>query len=171
MNKIIFLPYLQNELVCCGVLSGNRNFEGRVHPNTRANYLASPLLVIAYAIAGTVDIDFEKEPLGKKEQVNFFNEIKMSEFSLSTLYGFISGHKPDDTPVFLRDIWPTRAEIQAVEQKHVIPAMFEEVYGKIEKGSSNWASLVAPSGKLYPWDVTSTYIKNPPYFNNLRKVI
>nr|XP_012222975.1 PREDICTED: cytoplasmic aconitate hydratase-like isoform X3 [Linepithema humile] len=132
----------KNELVCCGVLSGNRNFEGRIHPNTRANYLASPLLVIAYAIAGTVDIDFEKEPLG---------------------------HKPDGTPVFLQDVWPTRAEIQAVEQKYVIPAMFKEVYGKIEQGSSNWASLTAPHGKLYPWDINSTFIKSPPYFDDLQK--
>ncbi|XP_011871581.1 PREDICTED: cytoplasmic aconitate hydratase-like isoform X3 [Vollenhovia emeryi] len=132
----------KNELVCCGVLSGNRNFEGRVHPNTRANYLASPLLVIAYAIAGTVDFDFEKQPLG---------------------------HKADGTPILLQDIWPTRAEIQAVEQKYVIPAMFKEVYGKIEHGSSNWASLVAPDGKLYPWDLNSTYIKNPPYFDDLQK--
>ncbi|XP_026668487.1 cytoplasmic aconitate hydratase-like isoform X1 [Ceratina calcarata] len=132
----------KNGLVCCGVLSGNRNFEGRIHPNTRANYLASPLLVIAYAIAGTVDIDFQKEPLG---------------------------HRPDGTPVYLQDIWPTRSEIQAVEQKYVIPAMFKEVYSKIERGSDSWAKLVAPEGKLYPWDTESTYIKNPPYFENLQK--
>lgn len=91
----------KNGLVCCGVLSGNRNFEGRIHPNTRANYLASPLLVIAYAIAGRVDIDFETEPLGQG---------------------------PSGEKVFLRDIWPTRNEIQDVESKHVIPAMFKEVY-------------------------------------------
>ena len=132
----------KNELICCGVLSGNRNFEGRIHPNTRANYLASPLLVIAYAIAGTVDIDFEKEPLGRRA---------------------------DGSPVFLQDIWPTRADIQAVEQKHVIPAMFKEVYSKIEKGSSSWATLAAPEGKLYPWDPNSTYVKSPPYFDNLTK--
>lgn len=96
-----------NDLVCCGVLSGNRNFEGRIHPNTRANYLASPLLVIAYAIAGRVDFDFETEPLGQKI---------------------------DGAPVYLRDIWPTRKEIQAVEQKFVIPAMFKEVYDRIETG-------------------------------------
>lgn len=128
----------QNDLVCCGVLSGNRNFEGRIHPNTRANYLASPLLVIAYAIAGTVDIDFETEPLGK------YN---------------------DGTPIFLRDIWPTRAEIQAVEQKYVIPAMFKEVYSKIEAGSGSWQKLEAPSGNLYPWSADSTYIKKPPFFD------
>ncbi|XP_053977010.1 cytoplasmic aconitate hydratase-like [Hylaeus volcanicus] len=132
----------KNELICCGVLSGNRNFEGRIHPHTRANYLASPLLVIAYAIAGTVDIDFETEPLGRRG---------------------------DGTPIYLQDIWPTRATIQAVEQKYVIPAMFKEVYSKIEVGSNSWATLAAPDGKLYPWDPTSTYIKNPPYFDSLYK--
>uniref|UniRef100_U5EXZ9 Cytoplasmic aconitate hydratase n=1 Tax=Corethrella appendiculata TaxID=1370023 RepID=U5EXZ9_9DIPT len=134
----------KNNLVCCGVLSGNRNFEGRIHPNTRANYLASPLLVIAYAIAGTVDIDFEKEPIGTK---------------------------PDGSKVFLRDIWPTRAEIQAVEQKHVIPAMFREVYAKIENGSESWQSLQAPAGKLYPWEASSTYIKQPPFFEGMTRAL
>ncbi|GLV39031.1 Iron regulatory protein 1B [Carabus blaptoides fortunei] len=132
----------QNDLVCCGVLSGNRNFEGRIHPNTRANYLASPLLVIAYAIAGTVDIDFENEPLG---------------------------YNADGKPVFLREIWPTRAEIQTVEQKYVIPVMFQEVYSKIESGAESWQQLSAPSGKLYPWDNSSTYIKHPPFFQSMTK--
>lgn len=132
----------KNNLVCCGVLSGNRNFEGRIHPNTRANYLASPLLCIAYAIAGTVDIDFEKEPLGiDSNGVN----------------------------VFLRDIWPTWEEIHTVERKYVIPAMFQEVYEKIEEGSSAWQSLQAPSGQLYPWDESSTYIKNPPFFEGMTR--
>uniref|UniRef100_A0A1B0D9B7 aconitate hydratase n=1 Tax=Phlebotomus papatasi TaxID=29031 RepID=A0A1B0D9B7_PHLPP len=132
----------KNGLVCAGVLSGNRNFEGRIHPNTRANYLASPLLVIAYAIAGTVDIDFEKDPLGTR---------------------------PDGSKVFLRDIWPTRQEIHAVEQKYVIPAMFQEVYGKIEMGSPAWQALQAPTGKLYPWDEKSTYIKHPPFFETMTR--
>ena len=123
-------------------LPGNRNFEGRIHPNTRANYLASPLLVIAYAIAGTVDIDFEKEPIGTGA---------------------------DGNKVFLRDIWPTRAEIQTVEKKHVIPAMFREVYEKIELGSPSWQSLNAPTGKLYPWDGESTYIKHPPFFESMTR--
>lgn len=126
--------------MCCGVLSGNRNFEGRIHPNTRANYLASPLLVIAYAIAGTVDINFEKEPLGVSA---------------------------DGTAIFLRDIWPTRKEIQTVEQKHVIPAMFREVYSKIELGSDAWQALQSPDGKIYPWDTKSTYIKHPPFFEGM----
>uniref|UniRef100_A0A182NKQ2 Cytoplasmic aconitate hydratase n=1 Tax=Anopheles dirus TaxID=7168 RepID=A0A182NKQ2_9DIPT len=132
----------KSNLVCCGVLSGNRNFEGRIHPNTRANYLASPLLVIAYALAGTVDIDFEKQPVGTR---------------------------PDGSAVFLRDIWPTRQEIQAVEQKHVIPAMFRDVYAKVELGSPAWQELDAPTGKLYPWDGASTYIKRPPFFEGMTR--
>ncbi|XP_068627403.1 cytoplasmic aconitate hydratase-like [Battus philenor] len=132
----------KNELVCCGVLSGNRNFEGRIHPNTRANYLASPLLVIAYALAGTVDIDFETQPLGKRS---------------------------DGSAVYLRDIWPTRAEIQEVEDRNVIPSMFKEVYERIERGSSAWQSLSVPQGKLYGWDAESTYIKRPPFFDGMTK--
>ncbi|KAG8595286.1 hypothetical protein GDO81_001480 [Engystomops pustulosus] len=131
---------VQGDLVAVGVLSGNRNFEGRVHPNTRANYLASPPLVIAYAIAGTIRIDFETEPLG----VN-----------------------AEGKPVFLRDIWPTRDEIQAVERKYVIPGMFKEVYEKIEKVNESWNNLKAPTDQLYPWDPKSTYIKSPPFFDNL----
>ncbi|CAI9559592.1 unnamed protein product [Staurois parvus] len=111
----------QGDLVAVGVLSGNRNFEGRVHPNTRANYLASPPLVIAYAIAGTIRIDFETEPLG---------------------------NNADGKPVFLKDIWPTRDEIQAVECKYVIPGMFKEVYEKIEKVNESWNNLKAPTDQF-----------------------
>ncbi|XP_010611189.1 cytoplasmic aconitate hydratase [Fukomys damarensis] len=130
----------QGDLVAVGVLSGNRNFEGRVHPNTRANYLASPPLVIAYAIAGTIRIDFEKEPLG----VNAKGQ-----------------------QIFLKDIWPSRDEIQAVEQHYVIPGMFKEVYEKIETVNESWNALAAPSDKLYLWNPKSTYIKSPPFFENL----
>lgn len=130
----------QGDLVAVGVLSGNRNFEGRVHPNTRANYLASPPLVIAYAIAGTIRIDFEKEPLGTNAK---------------------------GQQVFLKDIWPTRDEIQAVERQYVIPGMFKEVYQKIETVNENWNALGAPSDKLYFWNPKSTYIKSPPFFENL----
>ncbi|XP_016924916.4 cytoplasmic aconitate hydratase [Drosophila suzukii] len=132
----------KNGLVCCGVLSGNRNFEGRIHPNTRANYLASPLLVIAYAIAGRVDIDFKTEPLGVDA---------------------------NGKEVFLRDIWPTRSEIQEVEHKHVIPAMFQEVYSKIQLGSKDWQTLEVSDGKLYPWSGISTYIKRPPFFEGMTR--
>lgn len=132
----------KNNLVCCGVLSGNRNFEGRIHPLTRANYLASPMLVVAYALAGTVDIDFESQPLGVSE---------------------------NGRQVYLRDIWPSREEIIAIEQKFVIPSMFRDVYEKVEMGSQNWQDLEAPSGKLYPWDEKSTYIKHPPFFENMTR--
>ncbi|XP_054912359.1 cytoplasmic aconitate hydratase isoform X2 [Poeciliopsis prolifica] len=130
----------KGDLVVAGVLSGNRNFEGRVHPNTRANYLASPPLVIAYAIAGTVRIDFEKEPIAVNSE---------------------------GRQIFLRDIWPTRDEIQAVERTFVTASMFKEVYDKIEKVNDRWNSLVAPSDKLYTWDDKSTYIKSPPFFDGL----
>jgi len=130
----------KGELVCCGVLSGNRNFEGRIHPNTQANYLASPLFVIAYAIAGRVDIDFETEPLAVLD---------------------------NGKQVFLRDIWPTRDEIQEVESKYVTPAMFQDVYSKITQGNPNWNKLSAPTSILYPWNTASTYIKHPPFFSGM----
>jgi len=132
----------KGDLVTCGVLSGNRNFEGRVHPLTRANYLASPPLVIAYALAGTVCIDFEKEPLG---------------------------HDADGNPIFLRDIWPTRTQIQEVENQCVLPSMFREVYSRIKGGNKAWNDLDAPEGMLYPWDAKSTYIKSPPFFENMTR--
>jgi len=132
----------KGDLVVSGVLSGNRNFEGRVHPTTRANYLASPPLVIAYALAGTVLIDFENEPIGQ-------------------------GHGGKD--VYLREIWPTREEIQKVEKQNVIPAMFHEVYNKIQYGNKSWNSLIAPDAMLYPWDEKSTYIKSPPFFQGMNR--
>ncbi|XP_072173901.1 cytoplasmic aconitate hydratase-like [Diadema setosum] len=132
----------KGDLVACGVLSGNRNFEGRIHPLTRANYLASPPLVIAYALAGRVTIDFEKEPLGQDA---------------------------DGKDIFLMDIWPTRAELQEVEKKYVIPSMFEEVYTKIDKGNASWNALETSDDMLYPWDPKSTYIKSPPFFETMTK--
>ena len=132
----------KGDLVACGVLSGNRNFEGRIHPLTRANYLASPPLVIAYALAGTVLIDFETEPLGTNG---------------------------DGKPVFLKDIWPTRDQIQEVEKRVVVPSMFNDVYSRIQKGNSRWNGLEAPEGMLYTWDDKSTYIKSPPFFQTMGK--
>ncbi|XP_068155569.1 LOW QUALITY PROTEIN: cytoplasmic aconitate hydratase-like [Drosophila tropicalis] len=135
----------KKNLVCAGVLSGNRNFEGRIHPNTRANYLASPPLVIAYAIAGRVDIDFEKEPLGVDDR---------------------------GKSVFLRDIWPTRSEIQDVEAKSVIPSMFQDVYSKFRLGSVEWQGLeVQHDLSIYNWDSASTYIKRPPYFDGMTREV
>ncbi|KAJ0967887.1 hypothetical protein J5N97_024804 [Dioscorea zingiberensis] len=120
----------ENDIVAAAVLSGNRNFEGRVHPLTRANYLASPPLVVAYALAGTVDIDFDAEPIGTS----------------------IDGKK-----VYFKD----------VVQSSVLPAMFRGTYEAITKGNPMWNQLAVPSGSLYSWDVTSTYIHEPPYFKNM----
>lgn len=128
---------VNSDVVAAAVLSGNRNFEGRVHPNTRANYLASPPLVVAYALAGRVDIDFDKEPIGTGK---------------------------DGKAVFLKDIWPSRDEIQKLSGSVINPEMFKTVYGSILKGSARWQKLDAGSGKLYGWDPKSTYIANPPFF-------
>lgn len=112
-----------------------------MHPNTRANYLASPLLVVAYALAGTVDIDFINEPIGTNKQ----------------------GEK-----VYLKDIWPSRDEIQEVEQKFVIPAMFKEVYSKIQNGNQKWNRLDANESLFYKWNSDSTYIKRPTFFDSIK---
>ncbi|KAJ7562734.1 hypothetical protein O6H91_03G082200 [Diphasiastrum complanatum] len=129
-----------NDIVAAAVLSGNRNFEGRVHPLTRANYLASPPLVVAYAFAGTVNIDFEKEPIGISE----------------------TGKE-----VFLRDIWPTSEEIASIVGSSVLPEMFRSTYEAITKGNKMWNELAAPTGALYAWDSTSTYVHEPPFFKTM----
>jgi aconitate hydratase len=129
-----------NSLVVAAVLSGNRNFEGRVHPEVRANYLASPPLVVAYALAGRIDIDWAQEPIGTD---------------------------PADQPVFLKDIWPSPVEVQAVVGKHLHTQQFADVYAKVFAGDEHWRSLPAPTGDIFDWDPTSTYIKNPPYFEGM----
>ena len=126
-----------NELVVAAVLSGNRNFEGRVHQQVRAAFLASPPLVVAYALAGTVDIDLTTEPLGTD---------------------------PNGQDVFLADIWPTRGEIQAAISEHVTSAMFQEEYARVFEGDERWQLLPVPTGELYRWDPESTYVQEPPYF-------
>ena len=130
----------QGALVAAAVLSGNRNFEGRVHAEVRANYLASPPLVVAYALAGTIDFDPYKEPLGTGT---------------------------DGKPVFLKDIWPTRAEVQAAIDACIDRAMFERVYGHVFDGDEEWKKLRVPAGDLYAWDAKSTYVKHPPYFEGM----
>ena len=132
----------EKDLVAAAVLSGNRNFEGRVHPHTRANYLASPPLVVAYAIAGRIDIDFEKEAIGKGS---------------------------DGKDVFLKDIWPSKDEIQSVTREVINKEMFQDVYKDILKGSEMWQTLEAETGKLYKWDQNSTYIHDPPFFKSTEK--
>jgi aconitate hydratase len=129
-----------HELVVCSVLSGNRNFEGRVHPEVRANWLASPPLVVAYALAGSVDIDLTTEPLGTGS---------------------------DGKPVYLRDLWPTQAEIRDTVAKAVKPEMFSRVYNDVFTGDSHWNKMKVPAGDLFAWDGKSTYVKHPPYFENM----
>eukprot|EP00163_Fabomonas_tropica_P025069 TRINITY_DN431_c0_g1_i2.p1 TRINITY_DN431_c0_g1~~TRINITY_DN431_c0_g1_i2.p1 ORF type:complete len:890 (-),score=353.27 TRINITY_DN431_c0_g1_i2:173-2842(-) len=129
-----------NKIISAGVLSGNRNFEGRIHQNVPANYLASPPLVVAYALAGTVQIDFDKEPIGQGK---------------------------DGKDVFLRDIWPSRDLIAQTISKAVQSSMFKEVYGGIKTANKQWNALDAPSGTLYPWDEKSTYIHDPPFFKSM----
>jgi aconitate hydratase len=125
-------------LVVAAVLSGNRNFEGRVHPDVRANYLASPPLVVAYALAGRVDIDLTAEPIGET---------------------------PGGKPVFLKDIWPTQAEIQAAVASSISREMYEREYAEVYQGAAAWQTLPVPDGDLFVWDPASTYVRNPPYFD------
>ena len=129
-------------LATAAVLSGNRNFEGRVSPDTKANYLASPPLVVAYAIAGNVKVDLSKDPIGKDQKGN---------------------------PVYLKDIWPTSNEIQEAITKCVTPAMFKSRYSDVFKGDVFWQKVELTEGETYAWDEKSTYIKNPPYFQGMTK--
>ncbi|KAF7081481.1 hypothetical protein CFC21_085420 [Triticum aestivum] len=140
LHESVSAAITENDVVAAAVLSGNRNFEGRVHPLTRANYLASPPLVVAYALAGTVDIDFEKEPIGVGK---------------------------DGKEVFFRDIWPTTEEIAEVVQSSVLPDMFKSTYEAITKGNPMWNQLPVPEASLYSWDSNSTYIHEPPYFKDM----
>ncbi len=128
----------KENLVVAAVLSGNRNFEGRINPLIKANYLASPPLVVAYALAGTMDIDLEKDPLGTGS---------------------------DGQPVYLRDIWPTTEEVASTVKNSVTREMFAHEYAHAFDGDKNWQGLKVPTGGIYQWDETSTYIKKPPYFD------
>ncbi len=129
-------------LIAAAVLSGNRNFEGRVSPDVQANYLASPPLVVAHALAGTVTKDLTKEPLGEDQNGN---------------------------PVFLRDIWPSSKEIQEFIAKNVTRKIFSEKYADVFKGDANWQAVQVPAGQTYAWDDNSTYVQNPPYFVGMGK--
>jgi len=134
----------ENDLAVASVLSGNRNFEGRVHPEVKMNYLASPPLVVAYAIAGTVDIDLTREPVG---------------------------HTPDGRAVHLRDIWPSNKEIGDVIAATVGPELFAQNYADVFKGDSRWNQIASPEGESFAWDAASTYIKNPPYFDGMSMAV
>jgi aconitate hydratase len=130
----------QHQLVAASVLSGNRNFEGRVHPQVRASFLASPPLVVAYALAGTVDIDLTKDPIG---------------------------HDPTGQPVYLRDIWPSRVELAEAVGSAVTPEIFRKTYEVVFAGDERWRTMPVPEGAQFAWDRDSTYIQEPPYFQNM----
>ena len=130
----------EHKLVVAAVLSGNRNFEGRIHPQVRASYLASPPLVVAYALAGTVDINLEADPVASDT---------------------------NGDPVYLRDIWPTSAEVADAVKRAVSPEIFRETYAHIFDGEERWASLSVPEGGLYEWDAASTYLRRPPFVEEL----
>jgi aconitate hydratase len=131
----------ESDLVTAAVISGNRNFEGRVHPLVRANYLASPMLVVAYALAGSVNVDLAKEPVGYDQK---------------------------DKPVYLKDIWPSLKEIAAVVRKAVKASNFKSRYGDVFNGDANWKKVKLVKGQTYQWDIGSTYVKNPPYFEGMK---
>ncbi len=130
----------KEKLVVASVLSGNRNFEGRINPLVRANYLASPPLVVAYALAGRVDVDLQKEPVGVGS---------------------------DGKKVYLKDIWPTTEEVQSVVKQSVRSEMFQKEYGEVFHGDEQWNAIQVPAGDAYSWEDHSTYIKRPPYFDNM----
>jgi len=127
-------------IVGCSVLSGNRNFEGRIHPLVQMNYLASPPLVVAYALAGNMDVNLHSDPLGDDAK---------------------------GKPVYLRDIWPNPKEIQEAVAQNVDSGMFKSSYDSVFAGDKNWNSLDVPGGEIYTWDADSTYVKNPPYFEGM----
>ena len=127
-------------LVAAAVLSGNRNFEGRIHPLTKANYLASPPLVVAYALAGTVDIDLTTEPLGVGV---------------------------DGRPVFLKDLWPSQSEVAEAVSRSVRPEMFRRRYADVFEANEMWNQIAVSESELFPWDAGSTYIQEPPFLTDL----
>jgi len=137
LKEFIIKTIQENNLIVASVSSGNRNFEGRISPYTKINYLMSPPLVVAYALAGTIDIDFENEAIGYNENSN---------------------------PIYLRDIWPKNEEIKQLLKKNVKPEMFDKEYSEIFEGTSLWKNLTIPKGKIYEWDPKSTYIREPPFF-------
>lgn len=139
LNEAVSKEIEKKDLTVAAVLSGNRNFEGRINSQVKANYLASPMLVVAYALAGTVDIDLSTEPIACD---------------------------PNGQPVYLKDIWPGKETIDNYTKKFVTPEMFEKEYSNVFKGTTLWRELNAPSGLLYDWDKDSTYIQEPPFFKD-----
>ncbi|KPJ87570.1 MAG: aconitate hydratase [Spirochaetes bacterium DG_61] len=142
LHPVISRAIHEHDLTVASVLSGNRNFEGRIHSEVRANYLASPPLVVAYGIAGTVNIDLTAEPLG---------------------------YDPNGTCVFLKEIWPTNEEIQRVIANHISPKLFKKEYSNVFTGNETWNRVRVTGEKVYSWDLASTYIKKPPFFEGMTR--
>ena len=142
LDPAISKAIYDNGIVASAVISGNRNFEGRVSPDVQAAYLASPPLVVAYALAGSTQIDLTTEPLGMDKK---------------------------GKPVFLKDIWPTNKEIDTFVRKNISPKMFKTRYADVFKGDKNWRGVTTSQGETYAWDNTSTYVQNPPYFEGMQK--
>ncbi|MFT4327960.1 MAG: aconitase family protein, partial [Wolbachia pipientis] len=140
LNKDIEDDIKNKNLTVAAVLSGNRNFEGRIHPLVKANYLASPPLIVAYALAGTVQIDLTKDSICKDKNGN---------------------------DVYLKDIWPTNNEIESCVKSVVTREMFIQKYKDVFSGDEHWQKIKCEKGEIYDWDTKSTYIQNPPYFDNL----
>ena len=132
----------KGDIVGTSVLSGNRNFEGRIHALVRMNFLASPPLVVAYALAGNMDVDLFNDPLGEDK---------------------------DGNPVFMKDIWPSQQEVHDTIAKNIDSSMFKSSYSSVFEGDANWKGIDSPTGEIYTWDKASTYVKNPPYFEGMRK--
>ncbi len=128
------------DIIGCSVLSGNRNFDGRVHPEVKMNFLASPPLVVAYALAGSLDVDLNNDPLGTGS---------------------------NGQPVYLRDVWPAPAEVADYVQRNINSDMFRRSYGNVFTGDERWRAIKVPAAKIYAWDPKSTYVKNPPYFDGM----
>ena len=142
LNEEISNAVNDNDLAVTAVLSGNRNFEGRINPDIKMNYLASPPLVVAYSLAGTMDFDFDVEPLGQDTEGN---------------------------DVFLRDIWPDPVEVQTIADKSIDSGMFNEKYGTVFEGDEHWNSLPTPDGNIFEWDEKSTYVRKAPYFDGMTR--
>ncbi len=134
----------QGKIVGTSVLSGNRNFEGRIHPQVQHNFLASPPLVVAYALAGNMDVDLYNDSLGNDK---------------------------DGNPVYMKDIWPSQAEVQEAVGNNIDSSMFQTSYSSVFEGDENWKGIDSPSGEIYTWDAQSTYVKNPPYFDGMSKAL
>jgi len=144
LNSIVSDAIIKNNMVVAGVLSGNRNFEGRIHPEVRANFLASPPLVIAYALAGRMDIDLDKDAIGLD---------------------------PNGDPVYMKDLWPTQEEIDVLIRSSVTPKMYSEEYSNVYSGNDTWNEIKLSGGDIYDWKSDSTYIRKPPFFDGLSKTV